>query len=427
KIELAKDAAKAAVELLSPRDFVSVIAFDHEVYPIVPIQNVSSPAMINSTISTIESAGGTAMYPPMVEAYQQLNRVSAKLKHVILLTDGHSEPGDFEGITRQMAGAQITVSTVGVVDADNDLLKTIADIGQGRHYVCNDPQSVPQVFAKETMTASKSAIHELPFVPITVTPTDVLSGIYLDTSPPLLGFVVTRPKPTSQFILATETGEPLLAWWRYGLGLSVAFTSDAKSRWAAEWLTWPDFAQFWAQIIRHSMRKSDSRGTMIELVQHGGKIHLTLDAVDDNESYVNRADGNLTVIAPNLAKEEIKLVSTAPGRYEASVTPPKRGGYHFQMSLQSGEKNVVSQSRGVMVGYPDELHLKSTNTDLLQRIAATTGGVDNPLPESLFSEDATRTAWRVEPLWPYLLSAALLLYVLDVLLRRVDFSRKLKV
>ena len=51
-------------------------------------------------------------------------------------------------------------------------------------------------------------------------------------------------------LASTEAGEPLLATWRYGLGQTAAFTSDAKSRWAAEWFGVTDEADaFSARII----------------------------------------------------------------------------------------------------------------------------------------------------------------------------------
>ncbi len=424
KMELAKDAAKSAVELLSPRDFTAVIAFDHASYVVCPMQSAASTGIINSAISTIEAAGGTSIYPGLVDAHDQLRRSSAKLKHVILLTDGHSEPGDFEGIVRQMANDRITVSTVGVGDADNELLKIIAENGKGRHYSCEDPQAIPQIFAKETVTASKSAIHEMPFVPVVVTPTMVLADVDIDSAPPLLGFVVTRPKPTCQFILATETGEPLLVWWRYGLGVSVAFTSDAKSRWGAEWLTWPGYSKFWAQVIRQAMRKSDQRGSMIEITPTSGGVHLTVDVVDESDLFINEAEGKTTVIRPDLSREEITLTPTAPGRYEAEVKTDQRGGFHLQSTLTVGEKNILNQSRGLMVGYPDELRLRPTNEELLQRLAASTGGIYEPDAGSLFEPDPIRTARRATPLWPYLLTVAAFLFVLDVLLRRIDFGRR---
>ena len=93
----------------------------------------------------------------------------------------------------------------------------------------DDPAAVPQIFAKETVTASKSAIDEQPFIPQVVRATQAFAGLDLDAAPFLLGYVMTRPKPTSEVILATEKGDPLLVWWRYGLGMTVAFTSEDAS------------------------------------------------------------------------------------------------------------------------------------------------------------------------------------------------------
>src|SRR5207253_1848593 len=128
-------------------------------------------------------------------------------KHVIILTDGVSEPGDFDGITSNMANDRITVTTVAISsggegDIDRHLLEEIARIGKGRFYYTEDPASVPQIFAKETVTASKSAINEQPFLPQVVRPTPVLQGIEFDSAPFLLGYVLTRPKPTCEFVLA---------------------------------------------------------------------------------------------------------------------------------------------------------------------------------------------------------------------------------
>jgi uncharacterized membrane protein len=262
KMELTKEAAKSAVELLGGNDKIGVIAFEGETYWVNEVQSASNKSSIIERISSIEAGGGTVMAPAMEEAYQALVGTTAKLKHVIILTDGISAPGDFEGIAANMASARITCSTVAVgEDADKKLLEEIARIGNGRSYFTNDPSNVPQIFAKETVAASKSAINEQPFLPQVVRPSRVLDNINFEEAPFLLGYVVTRPKPTSELVLASEARDPLLAWWRYGLGMTVAFTSDAKSRWAAEWLTWPGYSKFWAQLVRHAMRKSEAKAT----------------------------------------------------------------------------------------------------------------------------------------------------------------------
>lgn len=421
KMELAKDAAKAAVELLGSRDSIGVLAFDNGNYWVSEVRSAAQKGFIADQISGIQAGGGTVMYPAMEDAYEALQGTAAKLKHVIVLTDGYSSPGDFEGITRSMAGSRITVSTVGIGQCDQALLERIAEIGNGRSYVTNDPMNIPQIFAKETMTASQSAINEEPFIPQVIRSTPALADIDFEVAPLLLGYVITRPKPTSEVILATEAGDPLLSWWRYGLGMSVAFTSDAKNRWAGEWINWNGYNRFWAQVIRHCMRKGDAKGFVVQVERNGDKARVTLDAADPTGAFLNHADTELTLIDPNLKDQKVEVSQIAPGRYEAEISIPDAGSWHLQLSQKKDGSLLYQQSRGLVVGYPDELRLKPTNEELLKSIARASGGVYEPQPEDVFLNESEQ-AMRATALWPWLLMAALVLFVLDVALRRIDFS-----
>ncbi|WP_373649237.1 VWA domain-containing protein [Schlesneria sp. DSM 10557] len=436
KIEMAKEAAKSAAELLGPRDQLGVIAFDGDFYWVSDLQSAGNKGRIFDDISRIEAGGGTTMYPAMEEAYNSLQAATAKLKHVIVLTDGISSPGDFEGIAQSMASSRITCSTVAVGEGcDSKLLEEIARIGQGRYFEAMEASTLPQIFAKETMTASKSAINEQPFVPQLLRPTPVLADIDFETAPFLLGYVVTRPKATCEFILATESGDPLLAWWRYGLGTTVAFTSDAKSRWGAEWLTWPGFSKFWAQVVRQSMRKNDVKGVVVDVKQERRRATVSLDAIDPSGRFLNRAETEVTVIDPQLGQHKLEMKQTSPGRYVAEFDTPLSGAYHLNMTQKtSGGTLLHQQTRGLIVGYPDELRLHPTNEDLLKTLASTSGGRFSPAPDEIFPTDTgdrqsegqpvvrPRTVQRTTPLWPPLVTIASLLFLLDVALRRIDFS-----
>lgn len=425
KMELAKDAAKGAVELLGPNDKVGVIAFEGETYWVCEVQPAGNKSFILDKISSIEAGGGTVMAPAMEAAFEALRDTVAKLKHVIILTDGISAPGPFEEISQNMANARITCSTVGISsggeEVDEKLLKEIAQVANGRYYFTDDPASVPQIFAKETVTASKSAINEQPFLPQVLRPTQVLSEISFADAPFLLGYVTTRPKPTCEFILATEKGDPLLAWWRYGLGMTVAFTSDAKSRWAAEWLSWPGYSKFWAQVVRHAMRKSETKGVSVEVEQKDRQATVTLDAVDPRGRFLNKAETEMTVIDPSLGNKKIVMEQTAPGRYVATFDTPAAGAYHVEMSQKLNGQALHQQSRGLVVGYAEELRLKPTNEDLLRAVSRVSGGMYNPTPEEVF-QAPEKTAQRTTPLWPYLVVAAALIFLADVALRRIDFT-----
>jgi Ca-activated chloride channel family protein len=435
---MAKEAAKSAAELLGSRDQLGVIAFDGNFYWVSELQSASNKARIIDDISRIEAGGGTTMYPAMEEAYNVLLGTTAKLKHVIVLTDGISSPGDFEGIAQSMASSRITCSTVAVGEGcDGKLLEEIARVGQGRYFEAIEASTLPQIFAKETMTASKSAINEQPFVPQVVRPTPALADIDFETAPFLLGYVVTRPKATCEFILATESGDPLLAWWRYGLGTTVAFTSDAKSRWGAEWLTWPGYSKFWAQVVRQAMRKNDVKGVIVDVRQERRRATVSLDAIDPSGKFLNRADTEVTVIDPQLGQRKLEMKQTAPGRYVAEFETPHPGAYHLNMTQKtSGGTLLHQQTRGLIVGYPDELRLHPTNNDLLRTLSSATGGRFDPTPDELFvtsptafdrqslgqDVSAVHTAQRTTPMWPWLVTTAMLLFLLDVALRRIDFS-----
>ncbi len=363
------------------------------------------------------------MAPAMEEAHETLRSTVAKLKHVIILTDGVSSPGDFEGIAQAMAADRITVSTVAMgSDADQALLEDIARIGNGRFYSADDPAQVPQIFAKETVTASKSAINEQPFAPTIVRPTQVLSDIRLDEAPFLLGYVITRPKPTAEVILATEAGDPLLAWWRYGLGMSVAFTSDAKSRWAAEWLSWPQFGQFWAQVVRHSLRKSETKGSVVQVERHGRKAVVSLDAIEPSGKFLNRAATELTLVDPQLATRKLEMVQVAPGRYQAEIDTTRGGAYQLMFVADEGfpasGPAIARVGRGISrrASAPaGKYRTVAFDRECVGRAISTSNrNRSSTLPTELRPGPCrSGRTWR---------SAAALLFVLDVALRRIDLS-----
>lgn len=423
KLEMAKSAARSAVELLGDRDQIGVLAFEDQTSVISEMQSANNKGRISEDIAGLKSGGGTSMYPAMEMSYQILSSTAAKLKHVIILTDGISNTGDFESLARQMAESKMTVSVVAVGDegsTDTQLLESIARIGKGRYYLAEEPSQVPQIFAKETITASKSAIDEDPFVPQVIRATKALAELDMEAAPFLLGYVTTRPKPTSEVILATEKGDPLLAWWRYGLGMTAAFTSDAKSRWAAEWMTWPGYGKFWTQVVRQLMRKSETKGLRITSSRKGTRTQVSVDAITDSGGFLNESEVEMSVISPLLRTQKHPLRQIAPGRYEAEIETADPGAYNIDIAVRQGGEELYRQSRGLMVGYSDELRIRPTNVALLQSIASLSGGRFNPAADSLFTPTNAR-ATRPTPLWPWLLTAAAMLLILDVALRRIDF------
>ena len=121
-----------------------------------------------------------------------------------------------------------------------------------------------------------------------------------------------------------------------------------------------------------------------------------------------------------MEREDIRLQQTAPGRYEAEFSTKESGAYHLELSQHQNGVATFRQTRGVVVGYPNELRLGPPDEELMRRIAELSGGRYDPPPAELFDLD-DRMAQQVTPLWPYLLMISLAVFLLDVALRRIDF------
>lgn len=209
--------------------------------------------------------------------------------------------------------------------------------------------------------------------------------------------------PTHERSRAQRSDRPLTMAVRRNLRRPDTPLADAKSQCVAEWLTWPDFGTFWSQVICHAMRKSESKGVFVEIERHGETARVTVDTVDVAGRYVNEVDTQMTLIRPDLGSEKVTLAQTAPGRYEAEFVAAESGSYHLELSQRQNGQVTFRQSRGVVVGYPDELRLGKPDGDLLRSVAELSGGEYEPTVEQIF-DPSERLARQVLRLWPTCLS-----------------------
>jgi Ca-activated chloride channel homolog len=414
KIDLAKEATKAPLELLTRDDFFGVVGFDYVFNWVVPIQSAINKKEITDLVSEIIAAGETNIYPALEAAYTELRKSPSEVKHVILLSDGRTVPGEYDTLVKSMADAKITVSTIAVGSgADQELLANIADWGRGRTYYLEDPTHVPQIFVKETQLVTGNTLREEPFKPVLKKTVQALKGINLEAAPKLLGYVATRSKPTSEVLLESGRQEPVLARWQYGLGKTAVFTSDLKDRWAAEWLKWPGYSKFWSQLVRETMRKRDDSAFDFHVVRDQDQATISAEAVQKDGKFRNSLDSMVRVIAPDQSVSDLRLRQLAPGLYQTRIHLNQQGSYRFRAIDEKG-----GGARALEFSYPDEYHFYPPNTNALRKISRETRGIFQPSISEIFDTSGESTTLPT-PLWPYPAAAALLLFIVDLLLRRL--------
>lgn len=432
-MEMAKAACKATVGTLHGDDLVEVIAFDTNPVRYVKMQPARYRNRIQNEIMRIQSGGGTAIFPALDTAYQDISVVQARKKHVILLTDGRADTQGIRDLVQAMVAESITVTTVGLGDgADGDLLRMIAETGGGRYHNVPDPNSLPRIFTRETEMIRRDASVEEWFPVQQTRAADFLRGIALNTAPYLRGYVATQLKgPPAEQILASDTGEPLLARWRVGLGHTVAWTSDVKNGWAVDWLRWAGFGRFWGQLVREHMRKKHRQELDMTTRVVGDRVLATVDAFTADERFDNQIVAKLYVkgLQSDGAKREVPMRQVAPGRYEADFRLDRYGTFaleakHFKEQQDGGLKQIGVSYGHVSHPYPMEYASFQPDRERLRHAASAGGGQFEPEPSAVFEPGEARILAHTH-LWPRFLYAALALFLLDLLMRRVRlFDRR---
>lgn len=422
KIEMCKTAAIASAELLTNKDYIGVFAFDSQVHEVVPMTKVTSTSTIAGQIALIGSGGGTNIYPGMVKAREELSKVKAKVKHMIVLTDGQSSGEGYQTLASQCHAEGITISTVAVgAGAQVGLLQSIAAAGGGQSYITMDPSSIVRIFAQDTLTHTGRMIREEAFEPHLVEAHPMLRDWQDGLAPPLLGYVKTNRKATAQVPLVTDTGDPLLAHWRFGLGKVTAFTSDCKSRWAALWVSdWSGYSTLWSQILRETARPPQGLNMDLRLEEVGSDVKIVVDLAENAGTRHNGATVEAEVfhLPANALASGMKPVATltleqeGPGWYGSQFRPADAGVYLVR--ARSGSQIV---SAGYVHNPSDEVATGQVDEALLREVCKITGGTYLENPEQTLALTGTDVARYVE-LWPFLMMAFLGVFLLDLLIRR---------
>lgn len=426
KLDLAKEAAVSSLDLLTPADRLGVIAFDDRARWLREISELTDSTTATRQIRQMAQGGGTAIYPALETAFDALAKIDARVRHIVLLTDGISPSGDYESLTRQMRQANITLSTIGVGnDADVNLLRRLATDGAGRFYEGSDPYQVPQILVKETLEIARTAIVEEPFKPLPVGSSPILDGIDTAAMPPLRGYIAVTPKPASLIVLGSRQGDAILAEWQFGLGQVIAWTSDAENRWSADWLEWREFSQFWSQVVKRAVPARVDTNMQTSIAVEPDRARLSVDALDDTRAFRNELTISANVLDANGRATTVELPREGPGRYETSVPIAGDGPRLIQVVARDPSGAVVgSQSSGFIANANTEYWQLKPNAALLAAIANQTGGVERRTPVDVFAHNLRAPGAGLE-LAPWLIGLAIPLFLLDVAARRLRVSMTL--
>jgi uncharacterized membrane protein len=413
--QIIRGAAQAVVDQLTPRDKIAVSNGNMGGF-VVPMGPLTDKAAVKRQIEAM-SLGDPPTYTPDLNAAEQvLMKASSGVKHIIFLGDGDAYD-DYEPVIKRIHSHGITVSTVAVnaTPADNAIVQQMAAWGHGRYYNGASLQDVPQIFIKETRQALKPWIVEGRIAARLASLTDVLPGVPLDSFPLLSGYVATTPRAAADVVLKSPQGDPLLATWQYGLGRVMAWTSDAQGRWSADLLRWPSANRFFGAIVRSSLPQPGDPALQVETQVRGDHTHLLVTA-----PVTPGATVTVSAVTPDLSNASLTMAPTGPGRFEGDLPTDQVGSYLLHVSESAGGAVRHTTTTGLVVPYSPEYRDLGADANRLKAIAQAGGGVLLADLSQAFRLPVPKVQ-ALRPISEILLVLAILLFPIDIALRRLIF------
>ena len=456
-----KVVAQEALKTLSPMDMAGMLHWQGTESWLFTLRNIEGNRDIMLRAIDRMTPGDMPDFDPsLIMAAKALGATDAASRLIIVISDGDPTPPSARAIAA-LKQAKVQVTSVLTAAHGNDVqgLRTMQDLAtqtKGRFYNVTSPRALPRIYQKETRMISRPLIFERgqPWAPVLAGSTEPIQGLP-NSYPGITGLVLTSLKENELVECPLQSPEPkgqvnpLLAHWNYGLGRSVAFTSDAGYKWTTGWQNWDHYAAFWSQVIRWSMRPTDNGNLSMTLRREDGKVKVLVDALDKRQQFLNFLQIQGAVVRPDSAvsspdknpnENQLQLVQTAPGRYEATIENAEaRGNYFVSLAYKGpdGSKGIVSS--GVSVPYSEEYKELRSNQDELESLARITGGsvydwktkndvIDLPATvknnNPFRRDEMTKPASGYQDIWPQLLAAAAFVFLTDVGVRRLapDFS-----
>jgi Ca-activated chloride channel family protein len=395
KIAMAQAAARGALDfLLKHRDQIGIVAFEVKAKSIVPLTRVEpgNVKAIERKINNIPANGGTNVYKGLAEGVKEIERSTAKERHIILLTDGISEPGTYADLLPGLKKGHISVATVALgAEADFKLLKQIAADTGGNYYRTENARELPKIFDKETRLNTRTVRLRGEIGVSAGDPSPITGSLVGEHLPPLGGNVVTELKPGAEAALLGQDKnhppDPVLAQWQYGGGRVAVWTPGLTPEWAGEWLDHERLFQDAGRWVERGVAAPPLTPNLVPGDQR--ELEVAPTNRKGRSIVLESLGGSLT--SPAGKSVPLRFEETAPGRWTAPLPALPAGEYGY--SLSSAGAGALTGD--LAIPYPAEFRLGRIDTTPLGPLAAASGGTTLSAADPGAIEGSSHRIWWI--------------------------------
>ncbi len=428
----AKEVCYDIIDLLEPEDRVAVIAFHGDFYTASNPTPVSSKAELFETIKNLDAKQGTVIGAALDGAYDLMRDLDYSKKQAILISDGLSYVKVSEDDTalssaRNMYASGIVVSTINMwtVEQDGiDLMEGVAAAGGGTAYfIENEKDYEGKISTQFADEITESVVLGTTAVDVLLEKDDSLLGV--GELPTIEGYTFAKLKPNATTVLRVQwernkdsfVDVPLYAYWNYGNGRVSTFTSQLSGEWTDGWGA-DDGKVFFTNVMSTATpEQRQDYPFNLNITESGSFTRVELIPAAVNLDAV----ANITLTLPDGEAVVYSMVFDS-AKYYCTLPTAELGEYDVHVEYSYSGKSY-SADTAINVSYSREYDRFDVFTDtVLYNAIRNRGEVVSSDRIPSYEYDETELARYVVSFTVPFLIAAIALYVIDIIIRKLKWS-----
>ncbi len=395
-IDVQKAVAAEIVKGLSSQNKVAIIEANYYLNTITGLSEIGPKReQVVTDIALLKPAGASEFEFAYQKAHEML-RLNKGSKNIVMITDGKIRPYEKAMLPNLIKNANkdgiktyvIGVITPEVQEIDETFMKELKEVGKGEYFTASEQQKIKLYFGdpgEEPSDRVEAYVYD----------SNHFITREVDDIGRLYGYNTVYPKSNARLLLTTNTGEPILTIWNYGLGRVASLSTDDGTLWNPEMLS------------------STNSEVLIR----------TINWLVENPERKN----NLVVEIPQLrlgenAQITVKSDTLPQGEFYEEDKGIYKGNFYAN---ETGLIEILGTRAGV--NYKKEYLYLGIDSNL-EQILQVTGGevIEEDFDDSLKSMTKVETIKTKDLSW-YFVLAAISLYLLEILIRRLSQMRLEKI
>ena len=169
KWDYAREAAYKVIDRLSTEDRLSISTYSNRAKVLAAQDDLSRPEALRSALAALYPDGGTNISAGLKNNARLLSfgKGDGRLTRLVLMSDGLANEGiesidGMSALVGRMASDGTTVSAIGLgADYDEEMLRAIAQAGNGNYYYVESPSQVSTIFDQEVRGLFQTVAEDL--------------------------------------------------------------------------------------------------------------------------------------------------------------------------------------------------------------------------------------------------------------------------